>query len=539
VTPAAFTGLGVVLFFAYLAEAQKLPIFGDGSAQALQAWDMLHGNLLLHGWALSDVSFYSTELPQYMLIELIRGLNPDVVHIAAAMTYALLVVLTAVLAKGKATGREALARVLIPVGIMLAPSLGPILSSRGTSSAWIVLSDPDHTGTQVPLVLTWLVLDRLRPRWWLPVLVFAMLTWVEIADSTAIFEGALPIAAACAVRMYRRRGSLSGQWHDLSLAVGAIASAGASMAALAVIRSHGGFVVNPAPPSLATVDGMTSQLWIKVQSILTLFGANFFGMSAGHALIPIAHLVALALVAWGVTRAVRRFFADDDLGMQVVTASFLMLLAAFIFGYRDAAREAVGLLPMGAVLAGRMLSLRVLHVRLAPALGAVLACYGLSLVFQVVSPALPSPDRPLASWLQAHHLMYGLSVTWYSSSGITLYSHDHVRVRDVQTSASGELARWRWNTKASWYSPRLHDAEFVILNPCAPTPTGSLFEAVGPPTATYFADGFTVLVWHTNLLATHPGPAPLSSRARASVARQPDQIPTGNTKSVAYQIMCG
>src|SRR5215472_16113940 len=182
VTPAAFTGLGVVLFFAYLAEAQKLPIFGDGSAQALQAWDMLHGKVLLHGWALSDVSFYSTELPQYMLIEFIAGLNPDVVHIAAAMTYALLVVLTAVLAKGKATGREAVARALIPIGIMLAPLLGPILSSRGNSLAWIALSAPDHTGTQVPLVLIWLALDRLRPRWWLPILVAVSLVWVEIAD---------------------------------------------------------------------------------------------------------------------------------------------------------------------------------------------------------------------------------------------------------------------------------------------------------------------------------------------------------------------
>src|SRR5215472_11045448 len=217
VTPAALTGLGVVLFSAYLAEAQKLPIFGDGAAQALQAWDMLHGNVLLHGWALSDVSFYTTELPQYLLIEFFAGLNPDVVHIAAAMTYALLVVLTAALAKGKATGREALVRILIPVGIMLAPALGPILSSRGTSSAWIVLSAPDHTGTQVPLVLIWLALDRLRPRWWLPILVAVSLVWVEIADSTAIFEGALPIAAVCVVRMYRRRGPLSGQWFDLCL----------------------------------------------------------------------------------------------------------------------------------------------------------------------------------------------------------------------------------------------------------------------------------------------------------------------------------
>jgi hypothetical protein len=541
-TPAAFTALGVVLFVAYLAEAQKLPIFGDGSAQALQAWDMLHGNVLLHGWALSDVSFYSTELPQYMLIEFFAGLNPEVVHIAGAMTYALLVVLTAVLAKGKATGREALVRVLIPIGIMLAPTLGPILSSRGNSLAWIALSAPDHTGTQVPLVLIWLTLDRLRPRWWLPILVAVLLVWVEIADSTAIFEGAIPIAAVCVVRMYRRRGPLSGQWFDLCLTVGAVASAGIAIAALAAIRSHGGFVVNPAPPNLATVYGMTNNSWVKVRNGLSLFGADFFGMTIGSALIPIAHLVAVALVVWGVVRGMRRFRPDEDLAMQVVTASFLVLLAAYIFGYRDGTREAVGLLPMGAVLAGRMLAPRVLQLRLAPALVAVLACYALSLVVQVVSPALPSPDGPLASWLRAHHLTYGLSTTWFASNGVTLYSHDHVRVRDVKITAGGDPARWRWNTKASWYSPQRHDARFVILNPCAPTPTGRLFDTVGRPSATYFADGFTVLVWRTNLLAGHPGLASLKSRGRASLSRergQPYQLGTSNRNSVTYHLMCG
>ena len=46
----------------------------DGSSNVLQAWDMLHGNLLLRNWWLSDVSFYTTELPEYMLVELVRGL---------------------------------------------------------------------------------------------------------------------------------------------------------------------------------------------------------------------------------------------------------------------------------------------------------------------------------------------------------------------------------------------------------------------------------------------------------------------------------
>ena len=89
-----------VLFFCYWRQSQAAPLSSDGSSNVLQAWDMLHGNLLLHNWWVSDVSFYTTELPQYMLIEAVVGLGPWVVHAAAAMTYTLLVLLAALLAGG-------------------------------------------------------------------------------------------------------------------------------------------------------------------------------------------------------------------------------------------------------------------------------------------------------------------------------------------------------------------------------------------------------------------------------------------------------
>jgi hypothetical protein len=86
--------LGVIAAFAaYLRLARTRAVNSDGAGNALQAWDMLHGNVLLHGWSLSDVSFYTTELPQYMLVEAWRGLNADVVHVAAGMTYTLVVLL--------------------------------------------------------------------------------------------------------------------------------------------------------------------------------------------------------------------------------------------------------------------------------------------------------------------------------------------------------------------------------------------------------------------------------------------------------------
>jgi hypothetical protein len=83
-TGAAVTAL--VVFLCSLREARTLAVNSDGASDVLQAWAMLHGNLLLHGWYLGDASFYTTELPEYMLVESVRGLRPDVVYVSTALT---------------------------------------------------------------------------------------------------------------------------------------------------------------------------------------------------------------------------------------------------------------------------------------------------------------------------------------------------------------------------------------------------------------------------------------------------------------------
>ena len=50
--------------FCYLRIAGATRVNSDGAGLVLQASDMLHGNLLLHGWYATDVSFVTTELPE-------------------------------------------------------------------------------------------------------------------------------------------------------------------------------------------------------------------------------------------------------------------------------------------------------------------------------------------------------------------------------------------------------------------------------------------------------------------------------------------
>src|ERR1700733_3983596 len=236
--PAGYAVAAVALFLCYLRISGSQAVTSDGASIALGAWDMMHGNWLLTGWQLTDVSFYTTELPEYILVELLRGLGPADVHVSAAITYTLLVLLAGLLAKGNKTGREGLIRVLIASGIMIAPQVGP--------GAFLLLLSSDHTGTGVPLLLIFLVLDRAPRRPWVPPLIGLMLVWAEVGDELAVTIAAAPIALVCLVRAYRAVVIRREPWRDhafeLWLAAAAIVSIGVTDLVVKVIRHLGGYI---------------------------------------------------------------------------------------------------------------------------------------------------------------------------------------------------------------------------------------------------------------------------------------------------------
>src|ERR1700722_20030204 len=119
---------------------------------------MLDGKPLLHGRWLTDVSFYTTELPQFMLVELVAGLRPEVAHICAALTYTLLVVLAAFVARGRSRGAEGTVRALLAAGTSRGPAPG--------ETAGALLLPPTRPGTGVPVLLLLLLVDLAPRRWY-------------------------------------------------------------------------------------------------------------------------------------------------------------------------------------------------------------------------------------------------------------------------------------------------------------------------------------------------------------------------------------
>jgi hypothetical protein len=505
----AYLAAGIVLFLCYLRVSWTQPISSDGGSNALEAWDMLHGNLLLHGWTLTDVSFYTTELPEYMLVELIRGLGPAVVHTSAAVTYTLLVLLAGLVAKGRATGREGVARALLGSGIMLAPQLG--------NPVFVLLLVPDHVGTGVPLLLTFLVLDRAPRRWYVPPVIALMLAWATIGDRLVIAAAVVPIVLVCGFRILRvvlADRPLTAVRFEAGLAAAGLASVGILVLAGRILGRLGGYSLIPLGTHLAKWWGLAKHFRLAGDGLLGLYGADFIHAPLGPQTgIAVLHLAGLALAAWALCRALRRFARSEDLLVQVLAVAILADVAAFVFSTLPRTlwdtRQISAVLPFGAVLAGRLLAGDLLKARLVPALAVLLACYTAALGFDVAQPSIPAHDQSLANWLVAHDLRYGLS-NYYEGNITTLDSGGRVHLIAVSWGADKSVPR-AYQSDASWYDPQRHYANFVVNTgadqPPAVIPSGDLRQAFGRPAKIYHDGPYTILVWNKNLLADLGRPA--------------------------------
>src|SRR5271165_2435564 len=518
----------VVLFTVYLRLSETYPLNSDSANILLMAWDLLHGHLLLHGWYMSDVSFYPTELPQYALLESFLGLHMQTAHVAAAMTYTLTFLLAVLLARSGSTGRAAMIRTLIAAGIMLAPQIGLGVFALDLSVG--------HIGTAVPLLLTWLLLDKAPARWYLPVLTAVLLAWALVADPIVYVVGVGPLGAVAAARVIRDlvkgsdswRTRIAGAWYDLSLGAAAVVAAGLAWIVNNLLTAMGGYTVNRLPFYLVPWHNLHNNA-PAAWKVLQIFGANYAGLSGVWLALAFLHLASALVVLWALARVARRFFGvslvDQVLAVAIVLNVVLYLLTN---AADEAAHEVAIIVPFGAALAARVLTRRVRtvqgaavsddnqipasrglarRIRLAGfAAGIlVLAGYTAGLGYELAQPSAPPANTSLASWLEAHHLTYGLSGYWTSSS-VTVDSGNRVQVRALMQFT---MKRDLWLSNVSWYNPALHYANFIVFDSRPGfmdhwEPRALVQKYFGRPAHTYHAGPYTVMVWNRNLLNSIP-----------------------------------
>jgi hypothetical protein len=517
---AVFLLVIVVLFDAYLHLSKTYAENSDEANILLMANDMLHGNVYLSGWHVSDVPFITTELPEITLLVWMFGLHLNTAHIAAAVTYTAVIAIAMLLAKGRSHGPRAITRMALVLAIMLAPQPGV--------GVFVLVFSVGHIGTSAPVMLTWLVLDRfgltrrdgtiptLRQRWYIPLIIAVLIAWALMADPLVLIIAIYPMLVVCLARVItgcvtgaRKGGGLRGlrrglatRWLELFLA----AAAGIGYLVVwwggRLLFNAGGYYQQAVPFQL---DGgrWFMQARVVAHGLLEMFGAYFVPGQAINYKSPGQYVIAGAaplsgldqaiaitrvgcviVAVWGCCAIARRFFRRDaDFVSQLLLVGIVLNLAAYIpSALADHSalnvREIAPVLPFAAVLAARMLGDRLLtlgpaiRVRLPRLrrplrlrlivipLVALFGWYSFGLFQQAATPAAADPFTGLEQFLEANGLSYGLGGYW-EASVITVDTGGAVTIRAVSPSC---VQPYEWENKLEWYDPTKNVANFILIS---------------------------------------------------------------------------
>lgn len=487
---------GVVALFAFLYRIELAwPISSDGANIAFQSWDMLHGHLLLQGWIVSDAAFSTFEVPLGAVTEALFGLTPVAVHLVPVLAYLIVAVLAVCLAVSDSRGAARAVRAGVVVAVLAA-----VLTRSGVT---IPLEQPDHTGTSAFFLLSFLLIDRVPSRRFTAPLVCVILVLGQIGDATVRYAALPAIILVCLYRMLAARKIRTA---DAAIAVAAAASYPLATLIRKLMLRLGGYVMLPPRNHLSPAHEWPGHLSVAFQNIRYMFGAvsdpgarlGVVGTVFGFACL-IAAAFGFARVIWSWRRASR--------AEQLLCVTVVFTVAVYVVSTipnLGNARDIIAVLPLGAVLAARgCVPAEIASPRragLAVAAAAVAALLPLSAA--ATRPYPVTQGGSLATWLQAHHLKYGLAGYW-DASDTTFVSDNRAQVRAV-VYADGKFSAYWWETKPSWYNAAEHDATFAVADIPPSTDVNSTVadweRAFGRPAMTYRVGHQVILLYRKNLL---------------------------------------
>jgi hypothetical protein len=477
------------LFLVLLRASMTVGPPADAASIALQAHDLLHGNVLLHGWLAGDVTFYTFELPVFALAEVFLGLHVAAVHAAMALIDLIVAACAAAVAVTGSRGIARVGRAVVVVAVIGAPVL--VLAHR-----WLAIGLPDHTGTTVFLLLGCLLLDRaLSWRWTAPLLCL-LLCAGQLGDVTVRYVYVPAIVLVGALQIARTRALRS---PDTAIVAAALGSVPLSLAVRAVLRHLGAFSMVAPRTAIAPVSSWPNHAAITWQQLRTVFGAQApGGLLAGYALFGLACLLAVA-VAFGLTLWRWRTAQRVDQLLVAAIAANLGVYAISTLASPLTPQELTGVPVLGAVLAARTLMPASIPRAWAAALAApVFAAALVPLCLVAAQPPTVSLRQPLSTWLQAHGLRHGLAMYW-DGPDVTLLTSGEVQLHAV-IAVDGKINPFEWETENAWFNPAEHYANYVACVRSYPLFSRTAERFFGRPASIRYLGDWVILIYHRNLI---------------------------------------
>jgi hypothetical protein len=497
----AWIGGCVALFGFYLRISHSSYVTSDGANNALQAWDMLHGHLRLHGWIIGDATYYTFDLPLIAITEIFLGLRPLASHAASALTYLIVTVFATTLALKDSRGPARVVRAVVAVAVMT-------VMFRGGPLAGYVLGPPDHTGTVVFLLVSCLLIDRAPSRWFTAPLLCAILCLGQIGDATVLYVDVPAVVVVCGYRALAARRIRTG---DAASVLAAIASVPLESAVRAVMLHFGAYQMVAPKTGISSPGQWGHNAALAWNAVRILFGletgsGGTLARDAGYVLA----IACLLAAATGLVRVIWTWRTASRAEQLLCTAIVVNVLAYVISSMPIPTNpyEIVGVLPCGAVLAARAWVPR--RIAAPSRAGTAIVLAGAAALLPLTTAAIRHPIAERAAsfgaWAEAHGLTYGLAGYWNSSVS-TVDTGNRVQVRAVYEQ-NGEITQYDWETDTFWYDPSRHDATFMLFSPADNGLKQAAERDFGKPVTIDRIPNWTIWIYHKNLLKYVAVPPP-------------------------------
>jgi hypothetical protein len=484
----------MALFALYLRISLTVPVTSDGANNALQAWDMLHGHLLLHGWIIGDATYYTFDLPVLAVAEIFTGLCDLTSHVASALTYLIVTVSAVAVAVTDSRGLARVARCGVVVAVLTT-------MFHVQPNVPYLLGAPDHIGTSVFLLVSFLLIDRVPARWYTPPLLLAILCAGQIGDATVRYVAVPAVVVVCGYRAVAARTVRTG---DAPNALAAAASVPLASAVRAVMLHFGAYQMVAPKAAISQPRQWPHNAALAWHALCVLFGADAgsgspsLARDAGY-ILGLACLLAAAI---GFARVVLTWRTASR-AEQLLCAAIVINISAYVISAMPVLSnpyEIAAVLPCAAVLAARACVPGHLGDTLWDGMAVGLVTIGalLPLIAGAAHPPAAAPTAPLSAWLKAQGLTYGLAGYW-TSSVTTLQSGNQVQIRAV-AMYGGPVIRYDWETNTLWFDASRHDATFVVTDLADSSLSPSAESYFGKPAKIEHVAHWTILIYQKNLL---------------------------------------
>lgn len=498
--------LMVLLSFIYFHVFLSFNKDSDDANALLIGQNLFNGNWNLHGWLIAPDNFMTSDEILYGVLLKVFGFHPAILAAVPAILWALLMVLSGWLAF---IGQSfASAWRLLPVVIMLG-----FLMLPGNAALNAITQSPAHVGTMCYVIVIFLVAGRLidctKIRWWYAICLFVLAGLATAGDPLAEFVGTAPVIVGA---LLTDQGSRSTRLTiGLSVCLGSLLG----HEAIRFNMAFGGFSAIGIPMVFASAPEFSKNISLTVQGLLMIFGADFLGMPLKSALPTLLRLVMLSFIItvawswlWRSKEALDKF--PNKIGNSVtfidvtITAGIILNILAALLSTAlvnvSSGRYFLPVLVLGSILLSRKKNISTIMISIY-AITFIVSGTIFIKSYSEVKPKLVSSETALLSKkLEKLGLHDGYAPYW-TSSIVTVWSKELVRVRALVQTGDKQLIPYRWQADRSWYPRHLALTKpFFVLSmpgPNSPISQASVLKTFGEPCSSHESGNYQINIYGT------------------------------------------